>query len=71
MIKISELPCYFRGVCDDPYQTGCDDDAMYYKPQVCTDKPDEPEFLCEECFLALIEQGGLNSDDWERIQVME
>ena len=22
MIKISELPCYFRGVCADPYQNG-------------------------------------------------
>lgn len=68
MIKISELPCYFRGVCADPYQNGCKDDAMYYKPRVCTDNPDEPEFLCELCFLALIEQGGINADDWEMIE---
>ncbi len=68
MIKISELPCYFRGVCDDPYQNGCDDEARYYKPRIYTDKPDEPEFLCEKCFLQLLEDKRVSLDDWEMIE---
>lgn len=68
MVKRSELPFYFDGKCDDPFWNGCDDPVMYYRERVSSDKPDCPQFLCEECYEAEIDEGNINPEEWEMIE---
>jgi len=69
MVKIKDLSIGFDGLCDDPYQSGCKEEAIYYRERIWKDKPDEPQYLCQDCYDCLVESyDGFNPDEWEMIE---
>lgn len=55
------------GLCEDPYQIGCKDEAMYKKIGENREEPDEAVYLCDDCYHAMLDDGNINEDDWELI----
>jgi hypothetical protein len=63
-----DLPFYYDGQCSDPYQDGCKEDAKYYRLRTWLDNPDMPEFLCEDCFDCLVNDGDIDPSEWKSIK---
>lgn len=53
-----------KQTCEDPYQNGCKDSAMYYRPKLYSDRPDTPEYLCSGCYIQLAADNQINEDEW-------
>ena len=53
--------------CDDPFWTGCKKPAAYKRTRKDTLKQDEPEYLCEECFMRMGDDEKFNPDEWVKM----
>ena len=53
--------------CDDPFWTGCKKPAAYKRTRKDTLKQDEPEYLCEECFMRMEDDEKFNRDEWVKM----
>jgi hypothetical protein len=46
--------------CDDPFWTGCKKPAAYKRVRKDNPKPQEPDYLCEECFMRMEDDAKFN-----------
>jgi hypothetical protein len=53
--------------CDDPFWTGCKKPAAYKHTREDTLKQDDPEYLCEECFMRMEDDEKFNPDEWVKM----
>ena len=53
--------------CSDPYCYGCKENAEYHRDRRYSDRPDYPEYLCEECYDAMAFSGGIDENEWMEV----
>lgn len=54
-------------VCEDPFWDGCKAEAMFVRTGENRPKPDDPIYLCEDCYYAMVDAGNIDPEEWEEI----
>jgi len=49
-----------------PYRYGCENAAVYHRPRTGNDRPDYPEYLCEECYEAMFDKQKRQNGFWRK-----
>ena len=53
--------------CDDPYWTGCKKPAAFKRNRNDDFSPDNPKYLCEECYMLMMNDESFKAEEWVKM----